>query len=75
MDFRSPLRNIDSLAYMLFDTVFRTYSGTTAPYTYTFQLERQPHCPVCGGETIDMQASASQTLQDFLEDLKVKPTV
>ncbi|KAK9900867.1 hypothetical protein P389DRAFT_157380 [Cystobasidium minutum MCA 4210] len=54
---------------------YMTYSGTTAPYTYTFQLERQPHCPVCGGETIDMQASASQTLQDFLEDLKVKPTV
>lgn len=53
----------------------RQYSGTESPYTHTFQYEKKPDCPVCGGEVTEITASRDQTLEDFIEDLKARPTV
>lgn len=55
--------------------IARQFSGTESPYTHTFQYEKKPDCPVCGGEVTEITASRDQTLEDFIEDLKARPTV
>lgn len=54
---------------------YMQYSGTESPYTHTFQYEKKPDCPVCGGEVTEIMAPRDQTLEDFIEDLKARPTV
>jgi len=56
--------------FSLSHRLFRLYTGTDGVYTHTFESEKKPECPVCGGESKEISAPASQTLEDFLEDLK-----
>ena len=55
--------------------VCRTYSGTEGVYTYTFEYQQRPECPVCGGEVTEMEEAGDQTLEDFIEKLKARPSV
>jgi len=43
--------------------------GTDGVYSYTFQHERRPECPVCGGETRSIDVSKDWTVGQFIESL------
>lgn len=57
------------------ETYCRQYSGTEGVYTYTFEYQQRPECPVCGGEVTEMQEPSDETLEDFIEKLKAQPSV
>lgn len=46
--------------------------GTDGVYSYTFEHEKRPDCPVCGGESMDMPISAEVTLQELIDLLTEK---
>ncbi|KZV90912.1 hypothetical protein EXIGLDRAFT_837485 [Exidia glandulosa HHB12029] len=43
--------------------------GTDGVYSYTFQHEKRPECPVCGGELLDISVPRSWTVERFIESL------
>ncbi|KAF8529570.1 NEDD8 activating enzyme [Hysterangium stoloniferum] len=43
--------------------------GTDGVYSYTFQHEKRPDCPVCGGESRDIDVKREWTLEQFIESL------
>lgn len=43
--------------------------GTDGVYSYTFEYERRPDCPVCGGESRNIDISKEWTLERFIESL------
>lgn len=51
------------------------YTGNTSIYTYTFEYEQKPECPVCGGETITISRPAESTLQDLIDHLLEKQSL
>jgi ubiquitin-activating enzyme E1 C len=48
------------------------YTGNESIYTYTFEHQKKPECPVCGGEAIEVSHDASSTLQDLIDFLLEK---
>lgn len=49
--------------------------GTEGVYSYTFQHQRKGECPVCGGETVDLEVSREMTVQELIELLTEKQTM
>jgi ubiquitin-activating enzyme E1 C len=43
--------------------------GTDGVYSYTFQHEKRPDCPVCGQETHEMDIGKEWTLERLIEIL------
>jgi len=43
--------------------------GNDGVYSYTFEHERKPDCPVCGGESLDLSISSELTVERFIEML------
>lgn len=43
------------------------YVGDDGVYTYTFQHQRKPECPVCGSEPQKMVLKPTITLQDLID--------
>ncbi len=43
------------------------YIGTDGVYTYTFEHEKRPECPVCGGEVIEVTVGHDWTLERLVE--------
>ncbi|KAG8891789.1 hypothetical protein FRC00_013093 [Tulasnella sp. 408] len=41
--------------------------GTDGVYSYTFEHEKKPDCPVCGGETMDVEVSKEWTIERLIE--------
>lgn len=50
----------------------RMYTGNEGIYTYTFEHQKKPECPVCGGEAIAITRPAVSTLQDLIDYLLEK---
>ncbi|WVQ86114.1 hypothetical protein IAT38_008282 [Cryptococcus sp. DSM 104549] len=48
---------------------YMMYVGNDSVYTYTFQHEQRPECPVCGGESLTVQAGKDWTLEKLIESL------
>lgn len=48
---------------------YMMYSGDEGVYTYTFQTEQKPDCPVCGSRAKDLTVNPNMTLQDFMDSL------
>lgn len=54
------------------------YVGNDSLYTFTFQHEQRPECPVCGGESITAEVGRDWTLERLVEwiglrqDLQIK---
>lgn len=46
--------------------------GTDGVYSYTFEHERRPECPVCGGEALDISISSEWTVDRLIEMLVEK---
>lgn len=47
----------------------RMYTGNESIYTYTFEHQRKPECPVCGGEKVTVLQKPSNSLQDLIDML------
>ena len=43
--------------------------GTDGVYSYTFEHERRPECPVCGGEALDLSISKELTVEQLIDTL------
>jgi len=46
--------------------------GTDGIYSYTFEHEKRPDCPVCGGESVDFPISHELTVEELIEMLTEK---
>jgi ubiquitin-activating enzyme E1 C len=46
--------------------------GTDGIYSFTFEHEKRPRCPVCGGETLDFPVSREVTVEELIEMLTEK---
>ncbi|GJE90895.1 NEDD8-activating enzyme E1 catalytic subunit [Phanerochaete sordida] len=43
--------------------------GTDGVYSFTFEHEKRPECPVCGGEAVDLTISKGMTVDKLIETL------
>jgi ubiquitin-activating enzyme E1 C len=43
--------------------------GTDGVYSYTFEHEKKPDCPVCGGESLELSISSEMTIEQLIEML------
>lgn len=48
---------------------YMMYSGDEGVYTYTFEHEQKPDCPVCGNLARDLTVNPKITLAEFIESL------
>jgi NEDD8-activating enzyme E1 len=48
------------------------YTGNESIYTYTFEHQQKPECPVCGGESTEVTRPQESTLQDLIDYLLEK---
>ena len=46
------------------------YVGNEGTFTYTFEHQKRPDCPVCGGESIDYECKPEWLVEDLIESLK-----
>jgi ubiquitin-activating enzyme E1 C len=49
--------------------------GTEGVYSYTFEHERREHCPVCGGEALEINISREWTVERLIEMLTENQTI
>lgn len=56
-----------------FENNYMMYSGNDSIYTYTFNHEKKPDCPVCSDEARPLDVDPDATLQDVLDSLAVRP--
>ncbi|KAL8740414.1 MAG: hypothetical protein Q9190_006882 [Brigantiaea leucoxantha] len=52
-----------------FLTNYMMYSGDEGIYTYTFEHDQKPDCPVCGNLAKNLYVNPTSTLQEFIESL------
>ncbi|KAL7747340.1 NEDD8 activating enzyme [Sorochytrium milnesiophthora] len=52
---------------------YMMYTGNEGVYTYTFELERKPDCPVCGSGKAKLTVPRNATVQEFMDLLKERP--
>ena len=43
--------------------------GTDGVYSYTFEHEKKPDCPVCGGESLELSIKSELTVEQLIEML------
>lgn len=48
---------------------YMMYAGEEGVYTYTFEAEKKPDCPVCGNLPRRMDVDANMSLAEFIESL------
>ncbi|KAK8850667.1 hypothetical protein IAR55_004587 [Kwoniella newhampshirensis] len=48
---------------------YMMYVGNDSVYTYTFEHEKRPECPVCGGESLTADVGRDWTLERFIDSL------
>jgi ubiquitin-activating enzyme E1 C len=49
--------------------------GTDGVYSYTFEHEKRPDCPVCGGELLELLISSEMTVERLIEVLTERQSV
>lgn len=49
--------------------------GTEGVYSYTFEYEKKEECPVCGGETVDLEVPKEWTVERLIEYLEEKQSM
>ncbi|RAL13794.1 NEDD8-activating protein UBA3 [Aspergillus homomorphus CBS 101889] len=52
---------------------YMMYAGEEGVYTYTFEAEKKPDCPVCGNLARRMTVDPNMTLEAFIETLGERP--
>lgn len=51
------------------------YVGNESIYAYTFKHEKNPECPVCGGETVTFKVKRGTTVERLIEMLRENQTL
>ncbi|KAK4688751.1 NEDD8-activating enzyme E1, partial [Tremellales sp. Uapishka_1] len=51
---------------------YMMYVGNDSVYTFTFEHEKRPECPVCGGESLVVEIAKEWTLEQLIEWLSAK---
>ena len=51
------------------------YTGNEGLYTYTFEHQKKPDCPVCGNGRVKIEINKEITVEDFIEYLKERQDV
>ncbi|GAA5921499.1 hypothetical protein JCM3775_003077 [Rhodotorula graminis] len=46
---------------------YMMYTGNESIYTYTFEHQKKPECPVCGGEKVVVELDRDTSLQDLID--------
>jgi len=49
--------------------------GTDGVYSYTFEHEKREHCPVCGGESLEISINHDWTVEQLMEMLTEKQDI
>ncbi|EPQ30588.1 uncharacterized protein PFL1_02112 [Pseudozyma flocculosa PF-1] len=49
---------------------YMMFTGNDSVYTYTFEHDKRPDCPVCGGESRALDVDADAKLEDLVERLR-----
>ncbi|KAF2197234.1 NEDD8-activating enzyme E1 catalytic subunit [Delitschia confertaspora ATCC 74209] len=52
---------------------YMMYTGDESVYTYTFEHQKKPDCPVCGNLSRPLQVNQDSTLGEFLDSLTERP--
>jgi len=52
---------------------YMMYAGDHSVYTYTFEYQRKPNCPVCGTTAVTVRFDGNRTLQEFIDKLAELP--
>jgi ubiquitin-activating enzyme E1 C len=52
---------------------YMMYTGNDGIYTYTFEHQKKPECPVCGSEVSTVHLKPSMKIEEFIDWLKEKP--
>ncbi|KAL4921390.1 hypothetical protein BDW62DRAFT_174562 [Aspergillus aurantiobrunneus] len=52
---------------------YMMYAGEEGVYTYTFEAEKKPDCPVCGSLARKITVNPDTTLEEFIETLGERP--
>ncbi|GAQ34564.1 hypothetical protein AtubIFM56815_009915 [Aspergillus tubingensis] len=52
---------------------YMMYAGEEGVYTYTFEAEKKPDCPVCGNLARKLTVNPNMTLEEFIETLGERP--
>ncbi|CAG8613967.1 8761_t:CDS:2 [Ambispora gerdemannii] len=54
---------------------YMMYTGNEGIYTYTFEHQKKPECPVCSDENnpVSVEVKKNMTLEEFIDWLKEKP--
>ncbi|KAE8149762.1 hypothetical protein BDV25DRAFT_122502 [Aspergillus avenaceus] len=52
---------------------YMMYAGEEGVYTYTFEAEKKPDCPVCGNLARNMTVNPDMTLQEYIDTLGDRP--
>jgi len=56
-----------------FENNYMMYSGNDSIYTYTFNHQKKPDCPVCSDQSRPLDVNPKATLQELLDSLAVRP--
>ncbi|CDH55983.1 nedd8 activating enzyme [Lichtheimia corymbifera JMRC:FSU:9682] len=54
---------------------YMMYTGNEGIYTYTFQHQKKPECPVCGKIASSIQIDKTMKLEELIEQVKERPDV
>ncbi|KAL1930507.1 hypothetical protein VTP01DRAFT_10669 [Rhizomucor pusillus] len=54
---------------------YMMYTGNDGVYTYTFQHQKKPDCPVCGNMALSTELDPEMTLEELIDWLKEKPDI
>ncbi|KAI9607035.1 hypothetical protein KEM48_001637 [Puccinia striiformis f. sp. tritici PST-130] len=52
---------------------YMMYNGNESIYTYTFEHQKKPDCPVCGGESVQITINKDWELQKLVDYLIERP--
>lgn len=52
---------------------YMMYTGNDGIYTFTFQHQKKPECPVCGNDSLSAELDPNMTLADLVEWLMENP--
>ncbi|KAF7723487.1 hypothetical protein EC973_001998 [Apophysomyces ossiformis] len=54
---------------------YMMYTGNDGIYTYTFEHQKKPECPVCGNMSSTAELNPNMTLEELIDWLKEKPDI